>query len=470
MGLRRPPHFLQVIMDTRLHIKQKRIKAEQAVAVGFFVSILLGSVLLALPLSAADGQATPYTDALFTAVTSVCVTGLVTVTTALHWSLFGKIVILILIQIGGLGIMSIMTVFFLALRRRISLGSQKLLKESYNLGQMEGVVGLVKKIVLGTLTVEGAGAVLYACCLVPQYGLRKGVFMSVFNAVSCFCNAGMDIIGPDSLKPFVSNPLMNITTMLLIILGGIGFIVWWDILNFINSRRGANRRRNRQLGLHTKLVLIVTAILVVGGALLILMFEWSNSRTLGNLSVPDKLMAALFQSVTTRTAGFETIAQASFSDATALLSMVLMFIGGSPLGTAGGMKTTTAALVVLLVCMFIQGEESIVLFNRRISMSNVRTAVVIVSVGLTVAVTGTLLLTLAADAPFLDAAYEVVSALGTVGLSRGLTPHLPWAGKVIIMVIMYIGRIGPITLMLALVRKKRKKQQIQYPEQQIMIG
>lgn len=470
MGLLRQLHFLQVLMDTRLHIKQKRIKAEQAVAVSFFLSILLGSLLLALPVSAADGQATPYMDALFTAATAVCVTGLVTVTTAVHWSLFGKAVILILIQIGGLGIMSIMTMFFLALRRRITLGEQKLLKESYNLLQLEGVVGLVKKIVLGTLAVEGAGAVLYACCLVPVYGPGNGVFMSVFNAVSCFCNAGMDIIGPDSLKPFVSNPLMNITTMLLIILGGIGFIVWWDVLNFIKNRSGRRKRRNQQLGLHTKLVLIVTALLIVGGTVLILAFEWNNPDSIGNLPLPEKVMAAAFQSVTTRTAGFETIAQASFTDATALLSMVLMFVGGSPLGTAGGMKTTTAALVVLLVSMFIRGDDGIVLFHRRISMNNVRTAVVVVAVGLTAAVTGTMLLSLTVEADFLDVAYEVVSALGTVGLTRGLTPNLAWSGKLIVIVIMYMGRIGPITLMLALVRKKRKKQQVQYPEQQIMIG
>ena len=455
-------------MDTRLHIRNK-IKAERIAAIGFVAVIILGSVLLSLPISSADGQRIAYIDALFTATTSVCVTGLVTVPTAVQWSGFGKGVILCLIQIGGLGIICVMSIAMVLVRKKITLSGRKLIRDSYNLSEMDGIVRMIIKIVTGTLVVEGIGAILYMIVLVPEYG-PGGIPMAIFNAVSCFCNAGMDIIGTTSLAPYVTDPLMNITTILLIILGGIGFVVWWDVLRWIRDRFLRRKKKKYRISLHSKFALSVSAILIAAGMLLILFFDWNHPESLGNLSWPQKIMAALFQSVTTRTAGFETISQSSFTDASALVSIVLMFIGGSPFGTAGGMKTTTVALVVLFAVRFIKGEEDVVVFHRKIPMQNIRTAIAIISVGLGVALGATMLLSWVSQAGFLDVFFEIVSAIGTVGLTRGITATLPAAGKLIVIIVMYIGRLGPITMMLALVRRGKQQKQIQYPEQKIMIG
>lgn len=448
--------------------------AERIMMLGFAAVILLGTILLCLPVSAADGKSVYWLDALFTATTSVCVTGLVTVPTATTWSTFGKIVILGLIQFGGLGIMACLTMVFLILRRKISLQSRKLIQDTYNLPVLKGSVGIVRRLLIGTATVEIAGAVLYSFWFVPEYGFWKGIGYSIFHAVSAFCNAGIDLVGEASFAPFVTNPLINFTTMGLILLSGLGFPVWWEVMERVQELvKGKRPRKNfvRGFTLHTKLVLTTTMILVFGGALLILALDWNHAPSLGSLKPAQKVMAAFFQSVTTRTAGFETIPQADFSDSSAMVSMVLMFIGGSPMGTAGGVKTTTVAILVVLVASYIRGDSDTVAWGRKVMEENIRTAVVIFFFVLTTVFTATVLLISVTGSPLLDCTYEIISAVATVGLTRSLTPTLPFMGKVIVILVMFMGRIGPVTLAVALRRRTgRKDVDIQRPEQRILIG
>ena len=448
--------------------------AERIMMLGFAAVILLGTILLCLPVSAADGKSVYWLDALFTATTSVCVTGLVTVPTATTWSTFGKIVILGLIQFGGLGIMACLTMVFLILRRKISLQSRKLIQDTYNLPVLKGSVGIVRKLLIGTAAVELAGAFFYSFWFVPEYGFWKGFGYSLFHSVSALCNAGIDLVGESSFAPFVTNPLINFTTMGLIFLSGLGFPVWWEVLERVQDLvKGKRTRKNfvRGFTLHTKLVLTTTVILLFGGALLILALDWNNASSLGSLKPAQKAMAAFFQSVTTRTAGFETIPQANFSDGSAMVSMILMFIGGSPMGTAGGVKTTTVAILLVVVASYIRGDSDTVVWGRKVMEENIRTAVVIFFFALTMAFTATVLLISVTGSPLLDCLYEIVSAVATVGLTRSLTPTLPAAGKIIVILVMFMGRLGPVTLAIALRRRSgRKDVDIQRPEQRVLIG
>lgn len=452
----------------------QRFRVEQIMVGSFGMVIVLGALLLMLPVAHAPGETTHWTDALFTAVSAVCVTGLVTVPTAVHWSVFGQWVILLLIQLGGLGVMACAAGALLLLRRRMSMNTRRLIAQNYNLDTMNGLPGIVRRIVGGTLLVEALGAIPYAAVFIPEYGVAGGLFRAVFNAVSCFCNAGMDILGEDSLAAYVTDPIVNMNTMALIIIGGIGFFVWFDLMDTARDSLGKKKRAKsffRRLSLHTQIALVTTAFLIVAGAVLIAAFEWHNPQTLGKLSAPDKIMAALFQSVTTRTAGFQTIPQENFTDGSAFISLLLMFIGGSPMGTAGGMKTTTMAVIFLTMTAYLRGRDAAEPYNRRLRASDVRSALVVVSLGFCVAFTGTVLLSVVTGANAMDVLYEVISAVGTVGLSRGLTPTLNTAGKLIIMLIMYCGRLGPLTLAMAItVRMNVMQKQIRFPEEKIMIG
>lgn len=464
------------IWDSNIDMKKKKnsLTAAKFMAVGFALAILMGSILLWLPISSATGESVSYLDALFTATTSMCVTGLVTVPTFSSWSIFGQAVILIMIQLGGLGVVTCSTIAFIVLGRRISLKNRKLVQDTYNLEHMSGMVKIVIRVVLGTLAVEGIGAVFYCFQLVPEFGWAKGIWYSVFNAVSAFCNAGMDIIGPDSLHPYVTNPLMNLTTMGLIFMGGIGFVVWWDIggkLRRVIKREIWPHQFWQRLELHTKIVLVMTCILIFGGAALILILEYNNPETIGNFNFGEKVLASLFQSVTTRTAGFETISQGNFSDASSLLHMLLMFTGGSPMGTAGGIKTTTVAVLILTTAAYFRGKKHTDVFGRQLTEENIRTAVVVVVSGVICLFSMIILLSVATAGSFMDVSYEVVSALGTVGLTRGFTPTMTVAGKIIIIIGMYLGRIGPITLASAVtVRSREANTDIQRPEKRILIG
>lgn len=435
----------------------------------FLVTILLGSFLLALPISSADGEAVPYLDALFTATTSTCVTGLVTLPTVSTWSVFGKAVILILIQIGGLGIITIMSGLMLLLNRKMGIGDRLLIQDAFNLNTMAGLSKFVRNVLFGTLIIEGIGALLYMFVFVPEFG-AKGIWISVFNSVSAFCNAGIDIIAENSLCNYATNPLINLVTSALIILGGLGYIVWWDVLRVVKNSSSKNRRLFRHLTLHSKIAIVTTLILIFGGGVLIFAFEYGNPASIGEMSLWDKIQVSMFQSVTTRTAGFATVPQENLTNASSVVSLILMMIGGSPVGTAGGMKTVTIAVLFCSAMATIRNKKNATVFGRCISADSIRKAVAVCVTFIIICLASTVLLMATSDAAALDAVYETVSASATVGLSRNLTATLNTVGKIIIIVTMYFGRVGPISLAVALGSKSETQNVISEPTEDISIG
>ena len=444
--------------------KKFSLTTTQIIMLSFLAVIFLGSLLLSLPISSADGEAVPYLDALFTATTATCVTGLVTLTTASTWSIFGQAVILVLIQVGGLGVVTIMSALMILLQKRMGIGDRLLLQDAFNLNSLSGIVRFVKRVILGTALVEGIGALLYMTVFVPEFGLR-GIWISLFTSISAFCNAGMDIIADNSLSSYATNPIINLVTCALIVLGGIGYIVWWDVMGL---RKGAAGRR--RLSLHSKIAISTTLLLIFGGGLLILLFEYHNPRTIAELSLFDKLQVSLFQSVTTRTAGFATVPQQDLTNASSLLCLLLMFIGGSPVGTAGGIKTVTIAVLVASALSSVQNRQEVTLFQRNISKQAVSKAVAVTTMSFVILITSTLLLSAVSPGEPLDILFETVSATATVGLSRDLPPYLNAYGKVIIIGTMYLGRVGPISLALALNSGKKQQNIIKNPTEEISVG
>ena len=444
--------------------KKRSLSTTHIIMLSFLLVILAGSLLLCLPVSSASGEPVPYLDALFTATTATCVTGLVTLPTVTTWSIFGQVVILILIQIGGLGVITIMSALMILLHKRMSIGDKLLLQDAFNLNSLSGIVRFVKRVLLGTFLVEGAGALLYMTVFIPEFGV-KGIWISVFTSISAFCNAGIDIIAENSLGNYATNPIVNIVTSLLIILGGIGYIVWWDILG-LNKKS----RNSRKLSLHSKIAISATAILTIGGGLLIFLFEYDNPLTIGNMSFFDKMQVSMFQSVTTRTAGFATVPQQNLTNASSILCLLLMFIGGSPVGTAGGIKTVTFAVLVVSTLATIQNKQDVSLFSRNISKQAIKKAVAVAMMSLCILFVSTVLLSAVTDANALDIFYETVSATATVGLTRDLTPFLNTAGKAIIIGTMYLGRVGPISLALALNSNKKHQNIIKNPTEEICVG
>lgn len=453
--------------------KMKELSTTQMIALGFLSAITVGTLLLMLPVSSAQGQWTNPVDALFSATTSVCVTGLVVVDTYSYWSIFGQLVILLLIQMGGLGIVTLTTAVMVFIGRKVTLRDRLLLEEAYNLNTLSGLVRFTKRILAGTLLVETVGAVCYSFVFVPRFGFLKGIWVSVFNAVSAFCNAGMDIVGNSSLIEYVANPWVNLVTMLLIVMGGIGFIVWWDILRVIKLCRGnemPKRHFVRRLKLHTKVVLFATGMLIAVGAAAVFILEYGNPQTLGNLNPAEKLQAALFQSITTRTAGFATIPQEGLTDATSLVCLLLMFIGGSPVGTAGGIKTTTMALLVITALSVARGKEESTVFKRTIPRDTLRKALAVMVFSVMVTMLAIVVLLTLEQGALMDVLYETVSAIGTVGLSRSFTASLDIAGRLIITCCMYLGRIGPISMMIAFSFRKGRNTMAVLPEEEITVG
>lgn len=434
------------------------------IAIGFAGIILLGSVLLALPVASATGRGVPWFDTLFTATSAVCVTGLVVVDTGTAYSTFGHVVLLVLIQLGGLGFMTFATIIFRLMGRHISMRERMIMQDSLNEDDMGGVVGLVQWVARSAFTVELAGALLFAIRLVPVYGVGKGAFFALFHAVSAFCNAGFDLFGHGaSLTGFTGDALMNLTAIALVVIGGLGFGTLGDMLK---------KRRFQRFRLHTKLVLVSYGALMLGGFAMVLALEWSNPETLGALPFGQKLLAALFQSVTLRTAGFNTINQAAQRDCTKLLSGLLMLVGAAPASTGGGIKVTTLAILVLTVRMVARGEGSIVVFERRIDRGLIQRTVAITCIAILVALVDVCALSLLQPgAAFLDLYYECFSAIGTVGISAIGSSNLVPLARILIMITMYIGRIGPLTMALLFSRRQnRAKELVRYPEDRVMIG
>jgi trk system potassium uptake protein TrkH len=452
-------------------IKNKKIllSTTQIILLSFLLTILVGSVLLALPISSKSGKAVPYLDALFTATTSTCVTGLVTLPTVSTWSVFGQAVILLLIQIGGLGLITVMSGLMIMLNRKMGIGDRLLIQDAFNLNTMAGLDRFLKNVLLGTLTIEGIGAMLYMLVFVPEFGVR-GIWISIFNSVSAFCNAGIDIIAQNSLCNYATDPFVNTVTSALIILGGLGYIVWWDVLRVIKSRSPRNRKIFRHLTLHSKIAITATAGLILVGAILIFIFEYDNPSTMGKMSLFGKIQASLFQSVTTRTAGFASIPQENLTNASATVSIILMLVGGSPVGTAGGIKTVTVAVLVCSALSTIKNKKEALLFGRRISEDSIKKAVAVVVMFFAICITSTVLLMATNEASAIDVLYETVSATATVGLTRNLTASLNAVGKLIIIVTMYFGRVGPISLAVALGSKNESQNVISEPTEDISIG
>ncbi len=425
--------------------------------------------MLSMPISSADGKPTPILDALFTATTSTCVTGLVVMPTVSSWSVFGQVVILILIQIGGLGIITIMSCMMILMHKKLGIGDRLLLQDAFNLNSLSGLVRFVKKVVGGTLVIEGIGAMLYMLVFVPDFG-AKGIWISVFTSVSAFCNAGIDIIAENSLCNYALNPIINAVTVGLIVMGGIGYIVWWDVLRLVKQSGKKKVRFFRDLTLHSKIAIITTLILIFVGAALIFAFEYKNPQTMNDYTLLQKIEVSVFQSVTTRTAGFATIPQENLTNSSSIVCLLLMFIGGSPVGTAGGIKTVTFAVIIASAFSSIRNKEDTELLGRRLTKQAVSKAVAVTSMSFIIVFVSTVLLSAVTNANALDIIYETVSATATVGLSRNLTASIDGIGKLIIIITMYLGRVGPISLAVAFNQKKENQNIVRNPIEEISVG
>ena len=440
------------------------LSTTRVVALGFAFVILVGSVLLSLPIASATGESVGYFDALFTSTSCVCVTGLVVVDTGTAYSTFGHVVIILLIQIGGLGFMSVAMLYFMLLGKRVTLGTRLLFQESLNEDRIGGLVRMMRWVIFSALSIEAVGAALLATRFIPIYGFGKGLWYGVFHSISAFCNAGFDLIGDyQNLMPFQLDPVVNITITLLIIIGGLGFGVLLDIWK---------TRSFRKLRLHSKIVLTFTGILLLSGTLIVLAVEWSNPKTLGPMNFFQKLQAAFFQSVTLRTAGFNTIDQAALLPSTKLLSVLLMFIGASPASTGGGIKVSTMAVLYLTVRMVVRGRSEISAFQRTIPRALTQRALAIVFIGVCVLLLDVMALTLLEpEVDSLDLAFECASALGTVGVSSIGTSNLGALSRLLLILTMYTGRVGPLTLTMAIGHKQAQPRDMyRYPEDRVLVG
>ena len=451
--------------------KNIRWNTMKILAAGFLFVIVTGAVLLWLPVS--NQKPIEFFDALFTSASAVCVTGLVTIIPQTQFTLFGKVILLILIQIGGLGIIACVTAFFFLLRRQITVRERMVIQETYNADSMGGIVGMVRRILIGTFTVEGVGALFYAVQFVPEYGLLRGIGYSFFHSVSAFCNAGIDIIGPDSLMTYADSPLVLLTSSFLIICGGLGFVVWWDVVDVLSNVRAKKipaRDIWRRFNTHTKIILMMTFALILSGMVVTFLFECNNPLTLGNMSLGKKMLNAFFQSVTLRTAGFASISQKGLTEPTVLVSCVIMFVGGSPVGTAGGIKTMTAATLVFAVLAVVQGRKETVAFKKTIPTSIVRRSLAVTVIGFGTLILFSVLLLATNPLSLSDGVFEVTSAIATVGLSRDVTPGLNVIGKVIIILCMYLGRVGPITMFMFFGQRATNHNSVKYADAEIIVG
>ncbi|NLK95409.1 MAG: Trk family potassium uptake protein [Clostridiales bacterium] len=449
-------------MKSKLKNTGINLNGVRILSIGFFVAIIIGAILLTLPISSANGEATNFLDSLFTSTSAVCVTGLITVDTGTHWSTFGQTVIILLIEVGGLGFMSFATMIAVLLGKKITLKERLVMQEALNTFSIQGMVRMVKYVLGFTFLVQIFGALLLSTQFVPEYGIIKGMGFSFFHSISAFCNAGFDLFGNfTSLTNHNTNSVIILTISFLIIIGGLGFTVWLEIYNYNGTRK---------LSLHSKIVILITSLLLVIGTILFLAVEFENSNTIGNMGVKDKLLNSFFSSVTPRTAGFNSVDTNGTTNAGKLLTVILMFIGGSPGSTAGGLKTVTFGVILLTVISVIRGREDTEVFERRIPKEIVYRSFAIFIIAFTLVLTVAMILSITEpDEKFIDLLYEATSAFGTVGITTGVTQRLSTVGKIIIMITMYLGRVGPLTVAFAIIRS-RKKTGIKYPKGKILIG
>ncbi len=447
---------------------KRGIRPVAILPLGFLGLILVGTVLLSLPIATVDRTSIGVFDAWFTATSASCITGLIVTDTAVTFSMFGQVVIIMLIQCGGLGFMTMATLLFLSIRKRISLKERLTIAESLGENKLSGIVRLGRNAAIITFGCELIGAALLSIRFIPMLGWSKGIWYSVFHSISAFCNAGFDLMGRvtgeySSFTALHGDLLVNLTLIGLIIIGGLGFAVIMDLGAF---------RRTRHLSLHTKLVLFTTLVLLFAGALLFFILEYDNTGTMQGMSVGEKALASLFQSVTCRTAGFNTVDQAALTDSSKLLSSILMFIGGAPAGTAGGIKVTTVALLALTLRSFLRGHSDVNVFRRRVSQALVQRSLCIFIVGILMLMSASMIVSfsqIGVRSSFIDVFFELASAVGTVGVSTGVTAEATAMTRVVLCLFMFAGRVGPLTLVLSL-SGKSDDSTLRYPEGSIMVG
>ena len=442
---------------------EKKLSGPQLMALGFFILIFIGALLLMLPFASRDGQSTPFLTCLFTSTSASCVTGLILVDTFSHWTLFGQLVILTLIQIGGLGFITFGVILSILMHKKIGLRQRGLIQESVNALQLRGVVRLTTRLVKGTLLFEGIGAFILSIRFIPELGVLRGIYYGVFHSISAFCNGGFDLMGRfapfSSLTRYVEDPIVNLTIIALILLGGLGFIVWNDLYQ--------NGLHFRKYSLHTKLVLTGTFVLVFGGALGFYLLE--KDQLFSDLSANGKILASFFCAVTPRTAGFNTVNNAAMSDAAKFLTTIFMFIGGCPGSTAGGVKVTTIIVLLLHLKSTLTRTYGCNVFQRRLEPNTVERATAFFCTNLFIGITATLIICCSQHSDLADTLFEVTSAISTVGMSAGLTASLSTFSKLVSIFLMYIGRLGSLSFALAFFTKK-KIAHVQLPVEKISIG
>lgn len=438
------------------------ISPTRIIVSSFILVILLGALLLTLPIASNDGHSIGFLNALFTSTSATCVTGLVIADTLTQWTIFGQLVIISLIQVGGLGLVTLATFFSVLLGKKISLKGKILAQESTSNYNYKDVLSMIKTIILITVGTELAGAVLLSISFIPRYGLR-GIYMAFFHSISAFCNAGFDLIGNyQSLTQFNNDPIVIYTIALLIIVGGLGFIVWKDLYDF---------RTQHRLYLHTKIVLIVTAFLIVFGSVFFFFAEYSNPLTMGPLTFFEKINAAFFHSVTTRTAGYNSLSLNDMTEVSKIVTIMLMYIGAAPGSTGGGIKVTTFGILVVAILSNIKGNSETVVLRRRVSQEIVNKALAIVGLSAMLIFIVTVIIIGVEKLPFINVLYEVTSAFATVGLSTGITPTLHPISKLLLIFMMFLGRVGPLTFAIAISMKSSQKlQNAVFPEGKIMVG
>ena len=445
--------------------RPKSLSAMKIIAIVFAVIILLGAALLTLPAASRSGVSCGFRPALFTATSATCVTGLSLYDTFTQWSGFGQTVIICLIQIGGLGFMSAATLFVFLLRKRIGLKQRLVMAQALSVSDMDGIVRLQKTVLLGSFSVEGIGALILFIRFLPEFGPVQALKWGVFHSISAFCNAGFDIFGcitpGASLMEFQSDPVVLLTLGALVVIGGLGFLVWQDVWQ---------HRSFRKCSVYTRLVLITTAVLLLFGWLVTCLLEWNNPDTLGSMSIGDKLLNGLFQSVTLRTAGFAAIDQAMLTDSGKAASMVLMLIGGSSGSTAGGLKTVTFIVLILFMAARARGRGTVCVFKRTIPQAQVLDAMTIAFIMIVLAVFGGIFISATSPIGFTDALYEAVSALATVGLTAGVTGSLSIPAQLLIILYMYFGRVGVLTISLGFLTGNRAGERFRYAETNLLIG
>lgn len=450
---------------TRAKLLSGKLSPTQLIALSFALMILAGAALLSLPVASRTGISIGFLPALFTATSATCVTGLVAGDTWTLFSGFGQIVILCLIELGGLGFMSVASVVIFMLRRKVSLRQRMVMAQALSVNEMEGVVRLQKWVLLGSLIIQSAGFVILCCRFLPQYGWMQALKWGAFHAVSAFCNAGFDIFGSivpgQSVMPFNNDPVVLITLMMLVVIGGLGFFVWEEL---------ATKRSFKKCSVYTRLVLLSTGILILVGALLTLALEWNNPQTIGAMPVGQKILNGFFQSVTLRTAGFASFDQAQLTDAGKAVSIVLMLIGGSSGSTAGGLKTVTVLVLLLFVISRARGHSRVSVFRRNIPGEKVMDAMTMVSIVAGLCLMGAVVICVTSPVSFTDALYEAASALGTVGLTAGVTPQLSLVAKLMIIVFMYFGRVGVLTLSLGFLLSDKAEERFRYADTTLLIG